>query len=339
MFMRDVIHQSALNYKDLLQDYIKTQDENALYRAELVSKSFIKRNILPEEIINLHNQALMELYPKQYEDLKHSMNFLLETMISYGLAHQEYQTLREEQFKLKSEISVAASMQETLLSTSKPNIMGLDIGAISVPAEQMNGDYHHFVKDGDGTLGVAIADVIGKGVPAALCMSMIKYAMESFPGQSMSPKSILGSLNRVVEQNVDPGIFITMFYGQYLPTTGRFQYASAGHEPGYHYDASKNTFNEIKTKGLVLGVLPDSIYDDYECQLNTGDMIILLTDGVTECRTGGEFIEIHEVLEVIKKYTHLTAQELVDQVFKHFERLQNFHLRDDFTLIVIKNEG
>lgn len=336
--MEDVVHQSALNYKDLLKDYIETQDENALYRAELVSKSFIKRNILPEEIINLHNQALMELYPKQYEELKHSMGFLLETMISYGLAHQEIQTLREEQLKLKSEISVAASMQETLLSTSKPNISGLDIGAISVPAEQMNGDYHHFVKDKAGTLGVAIADVIGKGVPAALCMSMIKYAMESFPGQSMSPKSILGSLNRVVEKNVDPGIFITMFYGQYLPTTGKFQYASAGHEPGYHYDAKNDTFSEIKTKGLVLGVLPDSIYDDYECQLSTGDMIVLLTDGVSECRTDGEFIEIHEVLQVIKEHAHLTTQELVNQVFKHFERLQNFYLRDDFTLIVIRKE-
>lgn len=336
--MRDVIHQNALNYKDLLKDYVKTQDENALYRAELVSKSFIKKNILPEEIINLHNQALKEIYPKQYEELKHSMSFLLETMISYGLAHQEFQTLREEQFKLKSEISVAASMQETLLATSKPKISGLDIGAISVPAEQMNGDYHHFVKDKDGTLGVAIADVIGKGVPAALCMSMIKYAMESFPGQSMSPESILGSLNRVVEKNVDPGIFITMFYGQYSPTTGKFQYASAGHEPGYHFDSKNNTFHEIKTKGLVLGVLPDSTYNDYECQLGKDDMIILLTDGVTECRTGGEFIEVSEVLEVIKKYAHLSAQELVEYVYKHFERLQNFHLRDDFTLIVIRKE-
>lgn len=334
--MEDVIHQNAVSYKDLLKDYIQTQDENALYRAELVSKSFIQKNILPEEIINLHNQALMELYPKQYNELKHSMSFLLETMISYGLAHQEFQALREEQVKLKSEISVAASMQETLLSTSKPHISGIDIGAISVPAEQMNGDYHHFVKDKDGTLGVSIADVIGKGVPAALCMSMIKYAMESFPGQTMSPESILGSLNRVVEKNVDPGIFITMFYGQYLPTTGKFQYASAGHEPGYHYDAKNDVFNEIKTKGLVLGVLPDTTYQDYECQLNSGDMIILLTDGVTECRTGGDFIEVSEVLSVIKKFADLTAQKLVEQVYKHFERLQNFQLRDDFTLIVIK---
>src|SRR5690625_7168601 len=98
------------------------------------------------------------------------MQFLLETMIAYGLAYQEFQVLREEQLKLKSEISVAASMQDTFLATTKPKIEGIDIGVISVPAEQMNGDYHHFVKGKDGSLGVAIADVIGKGVPAALCM-------------------------------------------------------------------------------------------------------------------------------------------------------------------------
>src|SRR5699024_5843837 len=140
-------------------------------------KQYIKDNILPDEIINMHNQALMEIYPDLSLDIQHSMNFLLETMIAYGLAHQELQTLKEEQLELKSEISVAANVQKTLLATKKPNINGIDIGAISVPAEQMNGDYHHFVKGKDGSLKVAIADVIGKGVPAALCMSMIKYSM------------------------------------------------------------------------------------------------------------------------------------------------------------------
>src|SRR5690625_6886349 len=106
------------------------------------------------------------------------MHFLLETMIAYGLAHQEFQVLREEQLRLRSEISVAASMQDTFLATTKPEIEGIDIGVISVPAEQMNGDYHHFVNGKAGSLGVPMADVTGKGVPAALCMSMIKYSLE-----------------------------------------------------------------------------------------------------------------------------------------------------------------
>lgn len=325
-------------YKDLLRNYIEQCDEGALYKTELISKLFIKRNILPEEIVELHNQSLQELYPNEFEEINLSMKFLLEIMTSYGLAHQELQVLQEEQLKLKSEISVAANMQKTLLATKKPNITSLDIGAISVPAEQMNGDYYHFTEGQDGSLGIAIADVIGKGVPAALCMSMIKYAMDSFPELSMRPQAILRTLNRIVERDVDPSIFITMFYGQYQPHNSTFQFGSAGHEPGFHYDAAKDTFYEIQTKGLVLGVLPETSYQQYEFQVQKGDMIILLTDGVTECRQGERFIEVEEILAQIRQHADLSAQEIVNQVYKYFERLQNFQLKDDFTLIVIRKE-
>lgn len=326
------------NYRELLKQYIQTQDETALYQAEQFSKLSMQQKISPEEIVDVHIQALQELYPDVPEGIKYSMNFLLETMISYGLAYQEFQSLRERQLELKSEISVAASMQQTLLSTVKPEIKGMDIGAVSVPANQMNGDYYHFVTDNEGALGIAIADVIGKGIPAALAMSMIKYSMDSFPERKMDPSTILESLNRVVERNVDPSMFITMFYGLYEPSVDKFYYASAGHEPGFYYNSEADTFEEIEARGLVLGVTQNTVYRQYEKQINKGDMIVLLTDGVTECRRGDRFIESEEVLDVIKQYMHLPAQEMTEQVFKHFERLQDFHLRDDFTLIVLRKE-
>jgi len=328
--------RAAAEYKELLKDYIESQDEKYLYRAEQISKTFLKERIPPEEIVNLHNQALQEIFPHLSKEFKDSMSFLLETMISYGLAHQEVQTLRDEQFALKSEISVAASMQDTLLATEKPEIPGLDIGVISVPAHQMNGDYHHFIKGKDGSLGIAVADVVGKGVPAALCMSMIKYAIDSFPDHSMRPASILTNLNRVVERNVDPSMFITMVYAQYKPAENKFCYASAGHEPGLHYIASEDRFAELDTRGLVLGVSPEANYKQYERKIEKDDMLILFTDGVTECRQGDRFLELDEVLDVIRLYKHLPAQENVNQVFKHFERLQGFQLRDDFTLIILR---
>lgn len=334
--MDNTIKVDADHYKSLLKHYIQSQDESSLYHAEQVSKQFIKDNILPDEIINMHNQALIELYPNLNQDIQHSMNFLLETMIAYGLAHQELQTLKEEQLELKSEISVAANVQKTLLATTKPDITNIEIGVISVPAEQMNGDYYHFVKGKDGTLKIAIADVIGKGVPAALCMSMIKYSMDSIPEPLMHPKKILENLNRVVERNVEPNMFITMFYGQYFPDEHKLQYASAGHEPGFHYRAAQDDFKEIESQGLVLGVLPDTTYKQYDLTIEIGDMIILLTDGVTECRQGNRFIEREEVLRVIKHYAHQPAQELVESVYKHFERIQSFELKDDFTLIVLR---
>ncbi|MFG6116501.1 sigma-B regulation protein RsbU (phosphoserine phosphatase) [Thalassobacillus cyri] len=326
------------NYKELLKEYIRTKDEQALYQAEQFSKHSMQHNISPEEIINIHVQSLQEIYPEMPADIQASMNFLLETMISYGLAYQEHQALREKQLELKSELSVAANMQKTLLSTNKPDFDGIDIGAISVPAKQMNGDYHHFVQDQEGSLGIGIADVIGKGVPAALCMSMIKYSMDSFPHKRMEPSVILESLNRVVERNVDSSMFITMFYGLYDPKDHKFYYSSAGHEPGYYYHHEQGEFSEMDAPGLVLGVTKDAEYPQNEKQVDPGDMIIMLTDGVTECRQGDRFIEPEEVLEIIKEYMHLPAQEMVEQVYKHFEKLQDFQLRDDFTLVVLRRD-
>ncbi|WP_082235562.1 PP2C family protein-serine/threonine phosphatase [Halobacillus massiliensis] len=326
------------NYKELMHQYIKTQDEQALYQAEQFSKHSMQQNISPEEIINVHIESLQQLYPDMPEYIQSSMDFLLETMISYGLAYQEYQALRERQLELKSEISVAANMQQTLLATEKPEFDGLEVGAVSVPSKQMNGDYYHFVKDEDGSLGIAIADVVGKGVPAALCMSMIKYSMDSFPENLMDPGVILGSLNRVVERNVDASMFVTMFYGLYNMQDHVFRFSSAGHEPGYYYNSQKDEFEEIDASGLVLGVSSEATYEQCSQQINVGDMVILLTDGVTECRQGDRFIEEDEVLEIIRKYSHLPAQETVEQVYKHFERLQDFYLRDDFTLIILKRK-
>lgn len=332
------LETEVIEYRDLLKRFIETEDEQALYGAEKITKTLIKNNILPEEIINLHIQAFSELYPDDHPELKRAMNFLLETMISYGMAHQENQALREKQLALESEISVAASMQNTLLETKVPTVKNLDIGVISVPANQMNGDYCHFIKGNDGSIGVAIADVRGKGVPAALCMSMIKYSMESFPEEAMSPNKILRNLNRVVERNVDPSMFITMFYTQYFPDENKMLYASAGHEPGFYYHAKSDSFEEINTKGLLLGVLPDTKYPQYETYLEKGDFVVLLTDGVTESKIGDRFIEENELLSIIKKYKDLSAQDAVNHVYKDLERLQGFQLRDDFTLILLKNK-
>ncbi|PXW89156.1 sigma-B regulation protein RsbU (phosphoserine phosphatase) [Streptohalobacillus salinus] len=326
------------NYRKLLKEYLLTHDETALYQAEQLSKLSVQHNVSPEEIIHVHIKALKELYPELPEEVNDSLNFLLEAMISYGLALQEYQHLREKQSALESEISVAANMQKTLLSTKKPEIPGLDIGAISVPANRMNGDYYHFIYDNDHTLGIALADVIGKGIPAALAMSMIKYSMDSFPEDLRQPSRILENLNRVVERNVDPSMFITMFYGLYNPKDQTFSYASAGHEPGFYYHKETDHYSEIEAKGLVLGATNNATYDQEVTQIEAGDCIILLTDGVTECHLGDRFIERDEVLDVIKRYMHLPAQEAVEHVYKHFERLQDFHLRDDFTLIIIRKD-
>ncbi|CAH0347185.1 PP2C family protein-serine/threonine phosphatase [Bacillus sp. CECT 9360] len=323
-------------YREALSTYLKDQTEQALYQGQKISRKTIQYKISPEEIISLHKSILMEICPDTPDKVFHSFDFLLEIMMGYGNAYREHQSLRHQQQELKSEIEIAANVQHTLLETEIPDVEGLEIGAISVPARQMNGDYYHFVQDESECMGVGIADVIGKGIPAALCMSMIKYAMDSLPDHRHQPSIVLESLNRVVEHNVDPSMFITMFYGLYNPHNQIFSYASAGHEPGFYYEAKTGEFKDLNAKGLLLGVDKKTKYQEYEKAVELGDMIILLSDGVTECRTSEGFIERETLIEYIQKNIHLNAQEIVNNIYKQLEKLQHFQLRDDFTLIILK---
>ncbi len=325
-------------YAELLQCYITTLDERFLYRAEQISNVFIKNEILPAELIKIHMGAMKQEKIEISDEANYAMDFLLEAMIAYGVAYQNYNQIKEEQLLLKNEIQIAANMQQEFLGTHVPSSEHLDIGAISVPFSQMNGDYFHFIKNKEGRLGVAIADVVGKGVPAALSMSMIKYSLDSLGEVNNTPKSVLKQLNRVVEQNIASNMFITMFYIEFNPTRNLLTYASAGHEPGFFYDAKTDKFTEIESDGLVLGVLDHTDYTEYEKEMKKDDFVVLLTDGVTECKYEGRFITREEVLKVIKKFMYLSPENHVAAVYNHFENLEEFELKDDFTLIILRKK-
>lgn len=323
-------------YIEILKQFMETQSEQSLYAGQQFSRLALEQKISPEEIINLQRSAMQELMPDLPDEVWHSYDILLEVMTAYGFAFREYQSLIDTQKEFKNEMEIASSVQETLLGTSVPTVDGLEIGAISVPAKQMNGDYFHFVHDGDHSVNVAIADVIGKGIPAALCMSMIKYAMDSLPEYRKDPSAVLGSLNRVVEQNVDDSMFITMFYGMYELKNNILHFASAGHEPGFFYSERLKEFLDLEARGLLLGVDKGASYKRYEQQVEVGDMIILMSDGVTECRTDEGFIERETLVSFINNYINLPPQEIVNKIFRDLEKLQHFQLRDDFTLIIMK---
>ncbi|AFJ60547.1 MULTISPECIES: PP2C family protein-serine/threonine phosphatase [Bacillus] len=334
MDFREVIEQ---RYHQLLSRYIAELTETSLYQAQKFSRKTIEHQVPPEEIISIHRKVVKELYPDLPEDVFHSLDFLIEVMIGYGMAYQEHQSLRDIQQELRSEIEIAANVQQTLLGTKIPEEEDLDIGAISVPAKQMSGDYYHFVKDKE-SINIAIADVIGKGIPAALCMSMIKYAMDSLPETGIHPSQVLKNLNRVVEQNVDSSMFITMFYANYNTKNHQFTYASAGHEPGFYYSEKEKKFYDLEAKGLVLGISQDFDYSQYEQHMDEGDMIVLFSDGVTECRTENGFLERSDIQRMLEEHMDCSAQDMVKNIYDSLLRLQDFQLHDDFTLIVLKRK-
>ncbi|TQR21455.1 PP2C family protein-serine/threonine phosphatase [Psychrobacillus vulpis] len=322
-------------YKEILEQYTLRQTEHNLYEGQNFSKQLIQKNISPEEVISIHKASLEEIIPDLPEDVSHSFDLLIEVMIRYGLALKEHQTLIKKQENIKMEMELAANVQQTLLKTKVPEMSGLDIGMISVPVKEMNGDYAHFLSD-ETSVGIAVADVIGKGIPAALCMSMIKYGMDSLSGAKTDPIIVLDVVNRIVEKSVSDSMFISMFYGRYETTESMFTYASAGHEPPLFYSAKNNEFTELQAKGLLLGVIPNVKYEQHSIVLEKGDFIVIMTDGVTECRSKEGFIEQKKVMEIIESVKEESAQSMVEYVFHKLEELQDFEQRDDFTLVIFK---
>ncbi len=325
-------------YRELLTSYLKDRREDQLYAAQQMSKWMMEQKIPPEEMVSLHAEAVKRQMPDLPEEVHLSFDLLIEMMIGYGIALREHDSLINKQKELDYEIEVAVGMQQTLLPDAPPQLPQLDIGVISVPANRMSGDYYNFVNHGDSSIGVALSDIIGKGIPAALCMSMIKYAMDQLDNPS-GPSEILRRLNNVVERNVDPSMFITMVYGVYDSSRHTFRYAAAGHEPGIFYHAKKGSFEDMTTRGLVLGVTKDTRYREYSLSLEPGDAIILFSDGVTEARIDGDFLGRDRLKELLRAHLDQPAQKAVEAIYQNLYERAKYNLKDDQTILMIRRKN
>ncbi len=322
-------------YNIIFDKYIASKNEKDLDGLQDLSFEAIENDVSPEEIVSLHKDLMLEK-ELTAEEAKYSMDVLLEMIIGFGFSYRDYKALVRKMEAHDKEMDVAVSLQSMMLKTSIPKLDSIEIGAISVPAQRVNGDYFNLIDHRDGTMSFAVADVIGKGIPAALAMSMIKFGMDSY-GHSQLPSDGLKRLNRVVEKNVNQNMFVTMFYGLYEEVNSKFYYSSAGHEPGYIYRDNSDTFQELSARGIVLGINPSTRYDQEEHQLEIGDMIIVFTDGFSEIRRlNGEFVSTEELLEIIREYKHLHPQDIVQVVYEELLKQQDPKKRDDLTILIIK---
>ncbi|MBH9581285.1 serine/threonine protein phosphatase [Staphylococcus felis] len=324
-----------LYFKNLNQ-LLDSQNTNSI--SQLIAtfpKIDSSETLPPETIVRIHKKYLQQ-YPLTSEQIQLSMEWLEAVIKQFGYKYADYQKLVDRMEVHEKEMDVASQLQQTMLKADIPQFDSIQIGVISVAAHQVSGDYFNLIDHKDGTMSFAVADVIGKGIPAALAMSMIKFGMDSY-GHSQLPNDGLKRLNRVVEKNVNQNMFVTMFYGLYEELNHILYCSSAGHEPGYIFRAETNEFEEIKVRGRVLGVSPHMRYQQQEFQIHINDMIIIFTDGVTEIRDqNGEFINKEYLFNFITAYKHLHPQDIVQLLYEELLRLQKKCKRDDLTILVIK---
>jgi sigma-B regulation protein RsbU (phosphoserine phosphatase) len=147
---------------------------------------------------------------------------------------------------------------------------------------------------------------------------------------------ILYFLNGVVERNIDPSMFITMLCGCYDIERHRFRYAVAGHEPGFWYRAKEQEFRDLSGQGIALGIKRGYEYPEYEIDLAENDLLILVTDGVTERKVGQRYLQREELITFIQAEIGNPAQVIADNLYRKLLELSNFELPDDHTMIVIR---
>ena len=324
------------HYKRLIDESLVTKDKKRfLEKCHDFTDEVIKKDILPEDVVKIHKSYVSSLQ-LQESQLLETLDILQEVVKGFGYSYRDYQKLVDKMQFHDKEIDLASRLQQTMLKTDIPQFDSIQIGVISVAAQKVSGDYFNLIDHRDGTMSFAVADVIGKGIPAALTMSMIKFGMDSY-GHSQLPSDGLKRLNRVVEKNVNQNMFVTMFYGLYEEMNHLLYCSSAGHEPGYVYRAETETFEEIDVRGRVLGVSQHTRYSQQEIQICLDDLVIIFTDGVTEARNSdGEFITKETLLNLIRKYKHMHPQDIVQILYEAILKVQNPNKRDDMTILIIK---
>ncbi|MBF0842964.1 MULTISPECIES: SpoIIE family protein phosphatase [Mammaliicoccus] len=328
--------QKKQYYQQLLLEYVNTSNDDILSNCQTYSNEAIEDNVSPEEIVQLHLEIIRDQNDLTKQQIVSSFDVLIEVIIGYGFTYRDYKKLLNKIKIHDKEMDVASSLQQTMLKPQIPQFDSIQIGAISVPAQRVSGDYFNLIDHNDGTMSFAVADVIGKGIPAALAMSMIKFGMDSY-GHSQLPSDGLKRLNRVVEKNVNQNMFVTMFYGLYEEINNMLYYSSAGHEPGYIYRNQTGEFEEMTERGIVLGVNKHTRYKQSEIKIELQDMIIVFTDGVTELRDQqNEFIKTKDLLNMIKEHKQLHPQDIVQILYEELVKLQNPNKRDDLTILIVK---
>jgi len=231
------------------------------------------------------------------------------------------------------EIEAASATQRGLLPQSIPQFPGYEISAAWRPAGAVSGDYLDLLRLDANHLALSVADVIGKGVPAALLMSNVQAAVHALAGEMLPTGELCRRINRIVAANVGSGKFITFFYGV-LDSARRFSYTNAGHcEPILVRQNGECV--RVNHGGVVLGVFPDWEYREEHVDLEPGDRLVLFTDGITEIANAAdeEFGE-ERLMELLRAHRALGAEAMQKRVMAAIAEFSGGNFQDDATLIV-----
>ncbi|MFQ5636751.1 MAG: SpoIIE family protein phosphatase [bacterium] len=260
---------------------------------------------------------------------------------------RESQKSLVDQERIQKEMQVAQEIQQTLLPMEFPEIEGYEIASYYEAAKEVGGDYYDFVEVDKDTLGIAIADVSGKGVPGSLVMTMIRTALRTEARGEKDAAEVLARVNAFVKNDIKKGMFVTVFYLIIDSKNRRLNYASAGHNPMILYRGSKKNTYYLNPKGFPIGIqLPEkdlfrrSIISE-TIQLTKDDILLIYTDGITEAMNPSRDLFGEErLLKVLRDFGNLPADDFVEKLKISIDSFtRGTPQYDDISFVAIKEKS
>jgi sigma-B regulation protein RsbU (phosphoserine phosphatase) len=243
-----------------------------------------------------------------------------------------------EKGRMERELQMAYRVQSSLIPDQVPQIPGWEFAASWQPAREVSGDYYDFISLGCGKLGLVIADVTGKGMPAALFMALTRSIVRASLDQVYSPVEGISKANRLICTDSTSSMPVTLFFGQLDTNTGELTYVNAGHNPPLHYRANPDEFTALTRTGMFLGFDDQVVYQQMTVRLHPGDFIICYTDGVPDAiNAKKETFGIDRFNAILKEHRNTPVNEILAAIEK---AIQSFITPttpyDDVTLLIAK---
>ena len=269
-----------------------------------------------------------------FKSLAEQSAFALYNAIIYSMANEKK--------RLDHDLEIARDIQRILLPSEAPAIDGFQISGINVPARLVSGDYFDYIRVDDERLGVAIADVSGKGVPASLIMAICRSVLRAEAARNPSPADVLRKVNRQLYPDIKEDMFISMAYLILDHHRDSITLARAGHDAPLLYKQQSQTVTPVKSPGMVVGIDSGNVFDrltvDFAISLERDDCLVLYTDGVTETLNAeGDEFGLDRVIQTVRARANDGAQAIVKKIIQDVRDFTgSLPQNDDITLIAIR---
>ena len=281
-----------------------------------------------------------------------NLKFIVD-ILAVGIENYILSKTNKKHEKIDREISSGAEIQSRLLPDFCPKIYGVDLAAHCRPALQLGGDYYDFMsikpnieekRRQKGRWALVIGDVMGKGIPAGLLMTMLRGMLRAEVLTGLPPDRILHDLNQLAIYDLDQSHrFVTLFYSDYDPRTKKLRYANAAHNPPLMWKSSEKRIIKLDAEGFVIGLQKDAEYKCGEIQLNSLDLIMYYTDGITETSNlSGERFGEKNLMSIFSKLCKksLSSKQIINEIFKKLDKFsgKKNELDDDASIVIFKLE-